>query len=226
VESPLYELAPAELKVIETLRWESGGKPEGGFCRLARHLARAERTCASLRIAFDRAACEAALSGAVETTPAPALRCRLTLDRRGRVEVAAAPLGRAPARWRATVSPQRLSAEDPWLRVKTTQRRLYNDTRAALPAGIDEVIFLNRAGEVCEGTITNIFARLGGQAEEQRLVTPPLACGLLPGILREELLETGAAAERRLSLDELRAAEAVFLGNSLRGLIPAELVET
>jgi 4-amino-4-deoxychorismate lyase len=220
VESPLYELAPAELKVIETLRWA----PDEGFCRLARHLARAERTCARLRIAFDRAACEAALSGAVAAAPAPALRCRLTLDRQGRVEVTAAPLGNAPARWRATVSRERLTAEDPWLRVKTTRRRLYDDTRAALPAGIDEVIFLNQAGEVCEGTITNIFARLGGQAEEQRLVTPPLACGLLPGILREELLETGAATEQRLTLADLREAEAVFLGNSLRGLIPAELV--
>ncbi len=218
MESPLYELAPAELKVIETLRWESGGKSEGGFCRLARHLARAERTCASLHIAFDRAACEAALSGAVEAAPAPSLRCRLTLDRQGQIEVTAAPLRSAPVRWRATVSSARLAAEDPWLRVKTTQRRLYNDTRAALPAGIDEVIFLNRADEVCEGTITNIFARL-----DEKLVTPPLACGLLPGILREELLETGAAEERRLSLDELRAAEALFLGNSLRGLIPAEL---
>lgn len=214
MESPLYELAPADLKVIETLRWESGV----GFCRLARHLARAERTCASLRIAFDQAACEAALIAAVAAAPAPALRCRLTLDRQGRVEVTVAPLGDAPARWRVTVSPKRLAAEDPWLRVKTTQRRLYDDTRAALPAGIDEVIFLNQAGEVCEGTITNVFARLDG-----KLVTPPLACGLLPGILREELLVTGAAVERRLTLDELRAAEAIFVGNSLRGLIPAEL---
>ncbi|WP_193368884.1 aminotransferase class IV family protein [Pelagibius marinus] len=215
MESPLYELAPAGLKVIETLRWEPGE----GFCRLARHLARAGRTCARLRFAFDRAACEAALSGAVQAAPAPALRCRLTLDRQGQVEVTAAPLGEAPAQWHGTVSPERLAAEDPWLAVKTTQRRLYDDTRAALPSGIDEVIFLNQEGEVCEGTITNVFARLEG-----KLVTPPLACGLLPGVLREELLETGAAEERRLRLDELRAAEAVFLGNSLRGLIPAELV--
>ncbi|MEO3427582.1 aminotransferase class IV family protein [Pelagibius sp. CAU 1746] len=215
MESPLYQLAPAGLKVIETLRWESGA----GFHRLARHLARAGRTCAELRIVFDRAACEAALGGAVAAAPAPALRCRLTLDRQGRAEVAVTPLGDAPARWRATVSPERLAAEDPWLQVKTTQRRLYDETRAALPADIDEAIFLNRAGEVCEGTITNVFARLEG-----KLITPPLACGLLPGILREELLESGEAMERRLTLDELRNAEAVLLGNSLRGLIPAELV--
>ncbi len=215
MESPLYELAPAGLKVIETLRWES----DEGFCRLARHLARAERTCASLRITFDRTACEAALRGAVAAAPAATLRCRLTLDRQGRAEVTTAPLGSAPAGWRVTVSPQRLDAADPWLAVKTTQRRLYDETRAALPAGIDEAIFLNQAGEVCEGTITNIFARL-----DDKLVTPPLACGLLPGILREELLESGEAAERRLTLEALRAAEAVFLGNSLRGLIPAEVI--
>jgi 4-amino-4-deoxychorismate lyase len=216
VESPLHELAPADLQVIETLGYVPGLEAEGGFRRLQRHLDRAQRTCARLRIAFDRRACEAALRAAVTGTAA---RCRLTIDRAGRLEVTTATLAPTPARWRVMVSPTRLAANDPWLAVKTTQRLIYDKARAALPPDIDEAIFLNEAGAVCEGTITNIFARLDG-----RLVTPPLDCGLLPGILREELLESGEAIEQSFGLAELQRADQILVGNALRGLIPCELV--
>lgn len=219
MESPLRDLAPDDLRVIETLRYDRA--PEAGFCRLARHLDRAARTCARLGVPFEGRACEAALHGAVQETPAQTdrLRCRLTLDRQGRIEVTTAPLAPPPARWRVMVSPARLDSSDPWLAVKTTERRLYDQTRAELPSGIDEAIFLNERGEICEGTITNVFAYVEGQ-----LVTPPLHCGLLPGILRQEMLESGGAVERAFDLEELRNAEAFFVGNALRGLIPAELV--
>lgn len=216
MESPLYHLAPADLRVIETLGYDPGLDAEGGFRRLARHLDRAERTCERLRIAFDRRACEAALRAAVAGIAA---RCRLTIDRAGRLDVTTATLAPAPARWRVMVSPTRLAAGDPWLAVKTTQRLIYDEARAALPQGIDEAIFLNEAGAVCEGTITNIFARLDG-----RLVTPPLDCGLLPGILREELLESGKAIEQSFGVADLQRVDQLFVGNSLRGLIAAELV--
>jgi 4-amino-4-deoxychorismate lyase len=225
VESALRELAPGDLKVIETLGYLPGTGRDTGFRRLARHLARAARTCARLGIPFDLAAAEAALSSAVQTLPPQAelVRCRLTVDRDGRLEASAAVAAPAPARWRAMIGATRLQAGDPWLGIKTSQRRLYDETRAQLPPGIDEVIFLNEAGEVCEGTITNVFLRLDGDPDGP-LATPPLACGLLPGILREELLASGAAVEGVLTLDDLRRAAAVFLGNSLRGLIPADIV--
>jgi len=217
VESPLHELAPADLRVIETLRYDPGTESDGGFCRLRRHLARAERTCARLHIVFDRRACAAALQAAVSPGPGGTLRCRLTLDRAGRPEVTVARLEASPTPWRVRVSAIRLASGDPWLAVKTTKRQLYDDARAGLPSGVDEVIFLNEADAVCEGTITNVFAKLDG-----RLVTPPLRCGLLPGVLREEMLERGEAVERPLRLEELQRAVALFVGNSLRGLIPAQ----
>ncbi|TIX08761.1 MAG: hypothetical protein E5V41_32760, partial [Mesorhizobium sp.] len=52
---------------------------------------------------------------------------------------------------------------------------------------------------------------------------PRLDCGLLPGVLRGELLDEGRAAEAIYTLDDLKAARAVYVGNSLRGLIPAKL---
>ena len=83
----------------------------------------------------------------------------------------------------------------------------------------DEVILLNERGEVCEGTITNIFADPGDGV----LLTPAPACGLLPGVLRGELLDGGRAREAVLGPADLMDAKGVFVGNSLRGLVPARL---
>jgi 4-amino-4-deoxychorismate lyase len=146
---------------------------------------------------------------------AEALRVRLTLAPDGTAEARWTPLDAAKASWVVTLAPMRLRSDDPWLRVKTTRRALYDAARAALPAGVDEAIFTNERGEVCEGTITNVFADLG-----EGLVTPPLACGLLPGVLRAELLGEGRAREAVLRAEDLLRAR-LFVGNALRGLIPA-----
>jgi para-aminobenzoate synthetase/4-amino-4-deoxychorismate lyase len=47
-------------------------------------------------------------------------------------------------------------------------------------------------------------------------VTPPVECGLLPGVFRAWLLASGQVRERRISLDELRAAQRVWVVNSVR----------
>ncbi|TIM98150.1 MAG: hypothetical protein E5Y38_20380, partial [Mesorhizobium sp.] len=102
----------------------------------------------------------------------------------------------------------------------TSRRETYQQARAEyLATRADEVLLANERGELCEGTITNLFADFGGGV----LVTPRLDCGLLPGVLRGELLDEGRAAEAIYTFDDLKSAQAIFVGNSLRGLIPAQL---
>src|SRR5690606_11909297 len=93
--------------------------------------------------------------------------------------------------------------------------------RAQEALGVDEVVFRNELGELTEGSFTSLFIRLDG-----RLLTPPLAAGLLPGTLRAEFIATGRAEERVLTLADLEDAEAIFLGNSVRGLLRAQWVRT
>ncbi|EYD72239.1 aminotransferase class IV family protein [Limimaricola hongkongensis] len=192
-------------KIIETL----GAHPGEGPRRLSAHLDRMARTAAVLGYPFERIRAEALL----DLTPEAPLRCRLTLDPAGELDLTTAPLGPNPSEWRVAIHPERLDADDPWLRRKTTRRALYDDARADLPDGVDEWLFLNRAGEVCEGTITNLFA---GEA------TPALSCGLLPGVLRAALLGRGWR-EAVLHPGDLDGV-GFCMGNSLRGLIPARLV--
>jgi para-aminobenzoate synthetase/4-amino-4-deoxychorismate lyase len=105
---------------------------------------------------------------------------------------------------------------------KISHRHFYDGERERVKAltGADEVVFVNANNELCEGSFTSLFVEKDGQ-----LFTPPLSAGLLPGILREELLETGQAQERTLTVDDLLAADNIYLGNSLRGLIPAKLID-
>ena len=182
MESALRGPHAAGLRLIETFRWEPGA----GFVRLEAHLARMEAGAAALGFHFDREAIDRALAGVAG--PAP-LRLRLTLGADGAAEATVGPLGPASPVWTVALAGERLRSDDPWLRVKTTRRQVYDAARAGLAAGVDEALFLNERGEVCEGTITSVFADLG-----DGLLTPPLACGLLPGVLRAELLARGAGA--------------------------------
>ena len=111
----------------------------------------------------------------------------------------------------------RLSSSDPWLAIKSSNRTAYDTARATLPESLDEVIFQNERGEVCDGTITTVFFDAG-----DGLCTPPLSSGLLPGVLRAEMLAKDALREavlRASDLDKVR----LWVGNSLRGLIPAQV---
>ena len=93
-----------------------------------------------------------------------------------------------------TLAAERTLSTDVFLRHKTTHRPLYDRLFAAAQrAGFDEVLFLNQRDEVTEGAISNIFVRIEG-----RLYTPPLACGVLPGVFRRHLLEAVPRAEERI----------------------------
>ena len=188
------------LKLIETMLWDGRAAP-----RWPLHQARLQRSagllgwdCPDLRPAGpDRPA-----------------RLRLTLDRSGRVEWTVAELPPAKAEWRVGLAAERLRSDDPWLRVKSSRRAAYDRARAALPQGLDEVIFLNERGEVCDGSITTVFFDHG-----QGLRTPPLSSGLLPGVLRAEL----DCPEEELLAEDLPMVQ-LWVGNALRGLIPADFI--
>jgi para-aminobenzoate synthetase/4-amino-4-deoxychorismate lyase len=97
---------------------------------------------------------------------------------------------------------------------KTTDRAFYDDARRK--AGCFEVIFTDSAGFLTEGSFTSIFVERDGT-----LLTPPLSRGLLPGILRGELLEQGRATEADLRPEDL--AHGFCIGNAVRGLLRARL---
>ena len=211
--------ADAPFELIETLRWER----DEGFHLLERHLARLQSSAAHFGYPYSREAVIAALEGEVLRLQGDTYLVRLLLAEEGTLTVTSTAI-ELPAKgtvWRFVISDQRVDEKDPLFFHKTTRRQFYDremERQKAL-TGCDEVIFLNKRGELTEGTRTTLFLELDG-----RLFTPALTCGLLPGTLREELLDLprAAASEAIITPADLDRADRIYLGNSVRGLIRAE----
>lgn len=202
MESPLRAAAGQPgLRLIETLGWDGTR-----IARLDLHVARLTRSAAVLGWPCGDAA--AVLRAKAPAHPA---RLRLTMNAAGDFGVTISALPAALPVWRVGLAPQKLLSSDPWLTLKSTNRAAYDAARANLPAGLDEIIFQNERGEVCDGTITTVFFDRGNG-----LRTPPLHCGLLPGVLRAQM----NVPEEVLRADDLPRVR-LSLGNSLRGLAPA-----
>jgi para-aminobenzoate synthetase/4-amino-4-deoxychorismate lyase len=201
-----FETARRPIELIETLRWD------GSFTRLEAHLARMERSAPVFGLRFSEATARAALEAAVAGRSG-ASRVRLVLNEESGHSAAAHDLPPNPDHWIYSLAEMRTDSADALLRHKTSWRDLYD----APHPGSDEVIFQNERGELTEGARSNIFIERDGI-----LLTPPLSTGVLPGILRAELIAQGRAREAILTPDDLNGT--VYLGNSLRGLIPARRI--
>jgi len=204
-------------ELIETMLHE----PEKGIWLRGYHLARLAASAAYFGFVFDASKVHDAIEAAISGNANERLRVRLLLDEDGGVTVTTAPQPAAPADavMRYVVSDSRLNSTDLFLYHKTTRRELYDREwkHYADTLGADEVIYLNEAGELAEGSRTSIFI-----ARDGKLLTPRLAAGVLPGTLRAALIDEGRAEEARLTIQDLNGAAEIYLGNSVRGLVRAE----
>jgi para-aminobenzoate synthetase/4-amino-4-deoxychorismate lyase len=204
--------ALGEFSLIETMLWQRA------FPLLELHLDRLMDSASY----FDFAANRDEIRGALETyarqfAAASQQRVRLLLDRNGRMHIIHQPLtqpdkGRIG---RVRISNERTDLADPMLFHKTTRRELYARAfEQAQREGLDDLLFFNQRGELTEGAISSVFVEKDG-----KLLTPPIDCGLLPGVYRRHLLETRTKVEERiLREDDLRNVDAVYLANAVRGL--------
>ena len=208
---------PKPFQLIETLMWEQGS----GYVLLQGHLDRLKASARYFGFTCDIEQVRAALGTQAGQIDAPRARVRMTLAEDGVVTIGVTPLeaaGVAPV-MRYVISDTRVNSADAFLYHKTTRRDVYDGEwkHYSETAGADEVIYLNERGELAEGSRTNIFLRKDG-----RLLTPALSSGLLPGVLRADLLASGQAVEAVLTLKDLESADEIYLGNSVRGLLAAK----
>lgn len=202
--------------LIETLRLEQGEYP-----LLPLHLQRLRDSAKCLGFSYPEEIGDALL-GHAEQTGRGVHRVRLALSHAGRWSISSAELADDTAAKSAIISDDVLDPGDYLLRHKTTARSRYDRVLQALADRTDvfDAIFLNSRGEVCEGARSNVFVERNGV-----LITPPLGCGLLPGVLRRLLLDSGCAIEQVLVLEDLLGDDQVYLGNALRGLVPVRVCE-
>ena len=212
VKASLFSKIPRAV-LIETARVAKG---RAGL--LARHLARLSGSARRLGFECDAGAVRAAMEAAAAELGWGKLR--LTLGADGVFEIEAGAIPKTDS-LRVGVSDVRVCSGDELLRRKTNRRAVYDAALAEAKAkGWDDAILRNERGELTETCVANVAAEVDG-----RLLTPAAECGLLPGVLRAEMLARGELREVRLTAEDLRRAGAVFRLNSVRGMELAELVE-
>lgn len=196
--------------LLESILWD------GDYAFLPQHLQRLESSAQYFDFAFERSA----VTEEVERNrsllrPGTRYKVRLLLDPAGTITIENLPVPEQQAAGGIVLSPRRTNSSNRFLYHKTTQRPWYEPAYAEAAAhGFLDVIFRNERQEITEGAISNIFVEKAG-----RLYTPPVSCGLLPGVYRQHLLESRPGAQEKvLYLDDLLAADAIYICNAVRGI--------
>jgi len=198
-------------QLIETLRVDRHGQ----IPLLERHLARLAASSIVLGYVYSEADIRAAIAAACTALPPDSEhRLRLLLNRHGKLDITTTPLPPLSTIPRVALAETHLHADTLWLRHKTTHRPWFDAATAWLadhPEHFD-LIFANEHGRLCEGSRSNVYLLLDGH-----WYTPPVTCGLLPGVQRAQILASGQAMERTLTRKDWHRAQGVRLSNALRG---------
>lgn len=217
IKTRVLRPAPPSVELLEALLWS----PTEGYFLLDRHVKRVSQSARYFDISFDEDAVRSALDRAAAALPPREHKVRLVVGPHGETAVTAQALegiARAPVQ-RVCLAGAPVSSSDLFLYHKTGQRSVFERARGEHPA-CDDVILWNERGQITESCTANVVAEIDG-----RKVTPPVDCGLLPGIFRAYLLEEHAIAERVITREELSASPSIWLVNSVRKWMPAVLVQ-
>ena len=134
-------------------------------------------------------------------------RLRISLSKSGEMKLSRqilAPL--SPSFCKAKLCLQEADLNQSFTYFKTTHR-------PHLSLGEQEKIYHNKSGELLETSIGNLVLKIAG-----KLYTPPINLGILPGIYRQYLLESGQVEEKVLTVEDLKQAEVIYACNAVRGL--------
>lgn len=213
---------PIEFDLLETLLYDA----TQGYAYLSAHVA---RMLSSARY-FGYSLSEEAVRETLANTAADIRSSRPSGGKQFKIRVLSSECGSVRTEWqeigdppakpiRLLLADRRTDPADVFLYHKTTHRQAYDrDLADARRTGYYDVVYLNTRGELTECAITNLCVKLDG-----KWYTPPIECGLLPGIWRAELLAKGCE-ERVLTLEDLGHAEGMMVGNSVRNAMAVESV--
>ncbi len=198
-----------DFKLIETMLYR-----DGELLWLSEHLKRLASSQNYFKRPWRRDAVMRQISLSIKNIQTPS-RVRLLLDRNGELEITVTPLeysGWGTGPHRIKVSALTTTSNNLFLYHKTTRRQFYNrQFTLAREQGFTEVLFCNELGHLTEGAISSVFIQLDG-----KWLTPALQSGLLPGIWRQQMIKDLNATETVIPKTDLKRAEKIMLGNSLR----------
>ncbi len=206
-----------EFALFETMR----ASRDHGVVHARLHLARMQASARYFGFHVDVAGARQAIDTACAALPDGFHRLKLTLSHDGHIQLITAPLVALIEPVRLLLAADATDADDLFLRHKTSIRSRYDAAwRDAEARGCFDTLFFNERGELTEGGRSNVFIKLGG-----RWYTPPLSCGVLPGVMRSVLLADPAwdASQSVITRAMLEDADEIMVCNALRGAMTATL---
>ena len=198
-----------DFRLIETMRVLESGE----VYLLDRHLHRLRHSARHFSFKYDS---DKVREQITEAAPRLPVFLRLLLSQNGDLEISSGAIPTDQFE-HLKFSSVRVDSKNPFLYHKTTKRGVYEEARRDCDANTD-VILINERDEITETTITNIAVFRDGQ-----WITPALSCGLLPGVLRAELLSRGEIVEGIIHPEDLHSSDPVRCFNALRGTFDVEL---
>ncbi len=110
---------------------------------------------------------------------------------------------------------------------KITSRMEYHvGFKSALEAGFNDTLYINEKNEITECSRSNIFL-----VQEDRIITPSLDSGILPGITRAKIIEVLKSTnmpieEKKVQTSFLNKVKEVFVTNAIIGVMPVSMIKT
>lgn len=199
VKSRFLQTKPVDFDLFESMLVE-----DGKIFLLDKHLERLRNSAAYFGFNFK----EEALYKSLPHIPVKKAKLKLTLRKDGNFTTQVSSVSDLSQPRLITLASTPVDSSDRFLFHKTTNRNYP-----------DDVIFFNERNEITESGIANVVVRLGDQ-----LFTPPVRCGLLPGTFRGHLLEQGLISERVITVEEFKTVKEIYLINSVRKWMKAELI--
>lgn len=200
---------PREFSLFESMRWT----PENGFDLLENHILRLQDSAEYFDFPFSRADMVDLLTQFVVEFARPR-RIKISLDRFGRFTAEATDLNAGKTTFTAHLAEQPIDSQNKFFYHKTTLRDIYPSPQEKY----DEVLLYNKKRELTEFTIGNLVLEIDNQR-----FTPPIACGLLAGTFRADLLASSRIQERVLHPEDLLSASKIYLINSIRKWVPVRV---
>jgi para-aminobenzoate synthetase/4-amino-4-deoxychorismate lyase len=212
-KAKILEAQPYTHQLLESIRLENGTYP-----LLEKHVQRMSKSARYFSYAFPEEEIRAKLASLSQLYRSGIYKVRLLISMQGEIETQVEALQPISQPVTATLAQSPISSQNIFLYHKTTNRNVYDEQRAA---GFFETLLWNEKGELTEFTIGNVVLELDG-----KMVTPPRDCGLLAGVMRDDLLASGKVEERIVYREDLERVSAVWLINSVRGWMKVDLVNS
>lgn len=211
-KAKFFTEAPRSFSVFETVLYKNNI-----FYFLKEHKERIESSARTFGFPFSTEEWDSSLKKAAASCSdiSKSYRVKIALDSSGKFNFETQELARFQKEGSLEISRIEIDSSSEFRKHKTNLREVYDvEGKRSREKGHLEVLFLNEKKEIAEGSISNVFVKIGNS-----FFTPPLSSGVLPGVFRNRLLKRNGFSEKILTLEELKKSDSIFICNSLRGIL-------